>query len=77
MFAEQDRVAVNETSSPAYTLVSLHADYHVNLPGDGELTLFAEGRNLLDEDIRNHTSFLKTFTPDAGRAIELGIRLNF
>ena len=33
--------------------------------------------NLLDEEIRNATSFLRDQAPEAGRSVELGIRLSF
>jgi iron complex outermembrane receptor protein len=38
---------------------------------------FAEADNLLDEDIRHHTSFLKDLAPLPGRNLTLGARLQF
>jgi iron complex outermembrane receptor protein len=40
-------------------------------------TIFLRGRNLLDEQIRNSTSFLRSFSPEPGRSIELGVELTF
>jgi iron complex outermembrane receptor protein len=38
---------------------------------------YAKGTNLLDEEIRNHTSFLKNFAPEAGRGVRIGIRYTY
>jgi iron complex outermembrane receptor protein len=45
--------------------------------GDNEALVFLRGTNLLDEEIREHPSFLKEVAPAAGRAWELGLRFNF
>jgi iron complex outermembrane receptor protein len=39
--------------------------------------LFARGRNLGDDEIRLSTSFLRGFAPEAGRSLEVGIRLSY
>jgi iron complex outermembrane receptor protein len=39
--------------------------------------LFVQGRNLLDREIRNSVSFLRNYTPEPGRAIEVGLRSSF
>jgi iron complex outermembrane receptor protein len=41
------------------------------------LNFFLQGKNLLDEEMRVHTSFLKDFAPLAGRALVAGLRGNF
>jgi iron complex outermembrane recepter protein len=38
--------------------------------------VFLRARNLLDDEIRNSTSFLRAFMPEAGRSVELGLRLS-
>ena len=43
----------------------------------GELTLFAQGRNLLDEDIRRHTSFIKDKAPLPGSSVNVGLSYKF
>lgn len=73
--SKQDEVAEGETETEGYTRLDLYADYHVNWD-IAEFTLFAKGKNLLDEDIRHHTSFIKHLAPEAGRGFELGIRLS-
>lgn len=70
----QDRIAVLETETPGYTLMNTEIGYHMKLTQSVNYMLFLQGRNLLDSDIRMHTSFLKDAAPMAGRAIVAGIR---
>ncbi|MER2514775.1 MAG: TonB-dependent receptor [Nitrosomonas ureae] len=70
----QDRIAVLETETPGYTLMNTEIGYHMKLTQSVNYMLFLQGRNLLDSDIRMHTSFLKDTAPMAGRAIIGGIR---
>lgn len=70
----QDRVAVLETETSGYTLMNAEMGYHMKLTKSVHYTLFLQGRNLLDSDIRVHTSFLKDSAPLPGRAIVAGIR---
>ncbi|MFT7245512.1 MAG: iron complex outermembrane receptor protein [Candidatus Azotimanducaceae bacterium] len=74
---EQDDTAPLELRSIGYTLVSAYADYHWVLASDAELTLFAKGDNLLNEEVRNHVSFLNSVAPEAGRGVRVGLRLNY
>lgn len=66
-----------EFETGGYTLVSLYADYHVPVGGDSEFKLFARADNLLDEEIRNHASLLKNFSPEPGRGVTLGLRFEY
>lgn len=75
MFKQSD-TAEFETETDAYTIVDVNASYFTNLL-DTSAEIFVRGRNLLDEDARVHTSFLKDLAPLQGRSVELGIRLNF
>lgn len=70
----QDRVAVLETETPGYTMMNAEMSYYMKLTQSVHYTLFLQGRNLLDSDVRVHTSFLKEVAPLAGRAIVAGIR---
>ena len=70
----QDRVALLETETSGYTLMNVEMGYHMKLATSLNYTLFLQGRNLLDSDIRVHSSFLKEFAPLSGRAIVAGIR---
>lgn len=74
--AKQNDVALNETETDGYTLLSASVDYHATVFGQ-EVTVFAQGSNLLDEEIRNHVSVLKDVAPEAGRNLVLGLRLEF
>lgn len=70
----QDRVAAFETETSGYTLMNAEMGYHMKLTKSVNYTLFLQGRNLLDEEMRVHTSFLKNFAPLPGRAIVAGVR---
>ncbi|MCB1949402.1 MAG: TonB-dependent receptor [Nitrosomonas sp.] len=73
----QNRVAVLETETPGYTLMNAELSYCFKRSESMYHTLFLQGRNLLDEDVRVHTSFLKNVAPLPGRAIVVGIRGTF
>ena len=45
--------------------------------GAADCTLFFQGRNLGDEEQRNHASIVKDFAPAPGRTLEAGIRVAF
>ena len=70
-------VADYETPTPGYDL--LNADLTWQLPWAERSTweLFLRGRNLLDEDIRNSTSYLKDQAPQIGRNFVFGVRAQF
>ncbi len=74
---DQNDAGELELPTDGYTNVSLYADYHWRFGNDSELKLFVRGNNLLDEEIRTHTSFLKNFAPEAGRGFMLGLRLDY
>jgi iron complex outermembrane receptor protein len=74
----QDRVAsfdlrdgAPERATAGYTRVDVGAAYR--LPGL-PVTLFLQGRNLTDQDIRVHTSFLRDLAPLPGRSLWFGLR---
>jgi iron complex outermembrane recepter protein len=79
---KQDRVASNynyqggkELVTDAYTNVSMMATYKI--PTQLNLEAFTRANNLLDEEIREHTSFLKDIAPMGGRSIMFGLRGEF
>jgi iron complex outermembrane receptor protein len=80
---EQDRVPggggaiQGELPTDSYTEINLDFAYDFQLAGDQTLTVFAQIRNLLDEDRRLHPSFLKDVAPLPGRNVMLGARLEF
>lgn len=72
-YSAQTDVAAFETPTAGYTMYNF--DVSVTVPGDGlDLNVFLRGTNLLDEDARRHTSFVKDRTPLPGRNLILGIR---
>jgi iron complex outermembrane receptor protein len=73
--AEQDRLADFELGTDAYTLVNLSANWRPL--ADRNVTLFAEARNLTDEEAREHVSFLKDVAPLPGRNLRAGISYRF
>lgn len=75
--AAQNDLAINETRTGAYQLLSLYGDYQMQWGNNTRLLLFARGHNLLDENIRQHTSLLKDVAPAPGRGVEVGLRLEF
>lgn len=74
--ADQHRVGAGESGSKGYTLVDLAVDYHRPLQA-GELTMFGKLSNVLNEQVRNHSSLLKDVAPEPGRGVELGVRYSF
>jgi iron complex outermembrane recepter protein len=73
----QDDVAVFEEASAGYTLVHANLAYHLDTAGGNALELFIDGTNLLDEEARPHTSFLRELAPLPGRGVSAGVRLFF
>lgn len=70
----QEDVAENELPTAGYTLLNASLSYTF---ADSGLYVFLRGTNLLDEDIRQHTSPLKDLVPLPGRSIHAGLRYEF
>lgn len=66
-----------ETSTAGYFLLNVAANYQLKAYKDAKLMVFAKGNNLLDQNIRNSTSYLRNFAPEAGRGAEVGFRLSY
>ena len=75
--ARQDRVAAHESQTPGYTLVHADLAWHRDTARGGAVEVFVDGRNLLDEEARVHTSFLKDVAPLPGRGVSAGVRVMF
>ncbi len=74
--SEQDRPGNGEESTDGYTRL----DAQINVPlqiGSNSGLLFLRADNLLDEEIRHSTSFLREVAPEAGRSLTAGVRLSF
>lgn len=72
----QDRVAAGELPTDGYTMLNAALTYR--LPAAGmRLEAFVRGVNLLDEEARNHLSFLKDIAPLGRRSAQVGVRGQF
>lgn len=75
--ATQNHPGKNDTATAGYLLLGANVAYHVKFTKKYNLRIFLKGNNLLNETIRNATSFLKNYAPQPGRGAELGLRLSF
>jgi iron complex outermembrane receptor protein len=66
-----------ETATPGYDLLNAEISYRFGFDSGAGMELYLKGQNLLNEDIRNSTSFLKDQAPQIGRNFILGARLSF
>ena len=72
---KQNNTANNELNTDGYTNVSAALTY--KLPIKFSVELFAKANNLLDDEIREHASFLKDIAPAGERSILIGARADF
>jgi len=73
---KQSNNAEYESETASFTELQIDLSHSFELEG-GKLTLFAQGRNLLNEDIRRHTSFIKDKAPQPGRSVNVGLSYKF
>jgi iron complex outermembrane receptor protein len=73
----QSRVAPLETATPGYTRVDAEVSRLFTTGAGTNLTVYLQGKNLGDKDIRAHTSFLKETAPLPGRGWLFGLRGEF
>lgn len=71
----QNKTAANELATDGYTDVTALVTY--KLPTKLNVELFAKANNLLNEEIREHTSFLKDISPQGERSVLVGLRSDF
>ena len=74
---KQSRTALGESATPGYTLVDAHFAWHGDTAAGNGWEVFVDGHNLLDQEARPHTSFLKDLAPLPGRGFVGGVRLFF
>lgn len=72
---KQDNTADNELATDGYTNVSALVAY--KLPTKLNVEIFAKANNLLNDEIREHASFLKDISPAGERALLIGLRGDF
>lgn len=71
----QNNTAQNELATDGYTNVSALVTY--KLPTKTHIELFAKANNLLNQEIREHASFLKDISVAGERALLVGARADF
>ncbi|MDA1034793.1 MAG: TonB-dependent receptor, partial [Proteobacteria bacterium] len=71
----QDNIGTNELETDGYTNLSAFASYR--LPVEFDIQFFMKGQNLLDQEIRDHSSFMKDKFLRAGRSVLFGLQGNF
>ncbi len=74
---EQNSPGDNEADTPSYVLLNVTTHYHMDNIKGMDVLAYAKGNNLLDDEIRNSTSFLRNFSPEPGIGAEVGIRVNY
>lgn len=72
----QDDIAAYETRTSGHNLLGAGLSYRGRLDSTDYL-LYLKGDNLLDEKVRQHTSFIKDDVLQPGRNLTLGVRLAF
>ncbi len=73
----RDNLAPLETPTNGYTMVTVDLGYRFSLDESGAETveLYLQGRNVLDEEGRRATSFLKDVAPLPGASLVVGLRV--
>ncbi len=71
----QNNTADNELKTDSYTNLSALVAY--KLPIKFHMEVFAKANNLLNEEIREHASFLKDISPSGERSLLIGARADF
>jgi len=51
--------------------------YWLKAYNEAKLMIFAKANNLLDENIRNSTSYLRNFAPEPEGGAEIGFRVSY
>ena len=74
---QQNSVAALETRTSGYTMVNLELSYRFAESKSEGHRIFLQGKNLLGEQARVHTSFLKDYAPLPGHAFVIGYRGDF
>lgn len=72
----QSRVSAGELPTDGYVMVNATVSHKVRMQGL-DLEAFVRGNNLLNEEARNHVSFLKDIAPLGRRSLMAGLRGRF
>jgi len=74
--SKQDKIAINETETSGYTMVSASANYYLELD-NVDMTIYIKGDNLTNQAARVHSSYLKDDAPLSSRSLSVGVRARF
>ncbi len=74
---KQNDTAPNETPTDGFIMIDLALDYKINPTKESPTNIYLQATNLLDENARNHISFIKDDVPLPGRSFMIGLRQNF
>lgn len=74
---QQNRVASLETKTDGYLRFDAGIEYTLKLGTEMTTKLFLRGNNLLNQDMRVATSYIKDYAPLPGRSFLAGLRANF
>jgi iron complex outermembrane receptor protein len=74
---EQERTAEFELDTDAYTLLGAGVAYTWEWGCGRRVTASLTGTNLLDEEVRLHTSFTKDLAPERGRSLRFALEFEF
>jgi iron complex outermembrane receptor protein len=75
-YRDQDDTATFELPTEGYTMLDAYVSYRIFNP-HADWNIFLRGSNLLDEEARRHSSFVKDLAPLPGRNFTLGVRASF
>ena len=75
-FDDQNDIGEGELATDGFDMLDLELVYNTSF-GEDDLVVFLKGRNLLDEEARDHSSFLKDLAPRVGQNFVLGARYTF
>ncbi len=74
--SHQNRSGLNETETDGYNRIDARISYQLKR-GATDYTLFLKATNLANAEIRNASSYLRDIAPEAGRSLQVGLRLGF
>jgi iron complex outermembrane receptor protein len=74
--SDQNHPGENEEETDGYEQLDAQVQWHLDA-GATPIMVFVRGNNLLNEEIRHATSYLRELAPAAGRNITTGIQVRF
>ena len=74
-YSDQDDIGVNELPTEGFEMLDFELAYRAL--DNQDFVVFLKAKNLLDEEARDHASYIKDVAPRAGRSLVLGARYQF